>query len=245
VAAILGMLWLTSCTSPSLAPPSASGSEPAASSACRSVDLRSPAGTPIILTERWRAPDGGTYYLRQSGSCVWFAGFSADAPSPGGERTATWVNSYFGHLDSDFTLRGLWADLPWGLDNGTGELDWRLTFAQVDGEEATTLEVVAVSGGFGADFLVKPEARVELVGRLAPGADCDLAVEADDGTEYQLMSIPDGWTYTSPPGFLSPDGEQITESDSFAIRGEVARGNGFCGPGRLLFVDQIEAPPAS
>jgi hypothetical protein len=237
----IGLLLLAGCMSPSPVIPTPSGSGPAPPpSACAAVDLRTPTGANIDLTERWRSPDGGTYYLRQSGSCVWFAGFSVDTASPGGERTADWTNSYLGHLSSDFTLRGSWADLPWGNDEGVGALDWRLTFADVDGEEAITLEVIDQTGGFGGEFLVIPDGREDLVVRLQPNEAC-MALVADDGTDYQLISWPDGWDYTTPPGLLGPNGERITPSDSFLISGEVAHGNAACGPGRLIFVDQIEA----
>jgi hypothetical protein len=177
--------------------------------------------------------------VRQSGSCVWFGGFSADTASIGG--TSDWTNSFFGILESDFTMRGRWADLPWGNDTGVGELIWRLAFAEVDGEEAITLEVIDATGGFGANFLVIPETREDLVVRLRSTEDCN-AVVTDDGTEYQLMTWPDGWAFTTPAGLLGPNGEQITPSDSFAISGEVARGQGTaCGPGRLMFVDHMEA----
>jgi hypothetical protein len=171
---------------------------------------------------------------------VWFAGFSADTASPGGEGTVEWTNSYFGQLGSDFTVRGEWADLPWGDDTGVGTLDWRVTFADVDGEEAVTLEVIDVSGGFGAFFLVNPETRVDLVVRIQPTEQC-LALEADDGANYELASWPAGWSVTSPLGLLGPDDEQITPSDDFAIKGEIARGTGFCGPGWIVFADQIQA----
>ena len=242
-AAIIGLVWLAGCVSPTPAVPSAGGAEPSAPSACPAISLRTPGGAVINLTGRWRSPDGGTYYLRQSGSCVWFAGFSADTGSPGGEGTSDWTNSFFGHLSSNFTLRGSWADLPWGADVGVGILDWRLNFDQVDDEEAVTLEVIDVSGGFGADFLVKPETREELVVRLRPTEGCIAVVVADDGTDYQIVTWPDGWDYTTPPGILGPNDEQITPSDSFAISGEVARGrdSGPCGARRLIFVDQMEA----
>jgi hypothetical protein len=205
--------------------------------------VQTPTGAALNLTGRWRSPDGGTYYVRQSGSCVWFAGFSADTASPGGESTSTWTNSFFGNFESDFTVRGRWADVPWGRDDGVGTLVWQFLFAEIDGEEAITLDVIDATGGFGANFLVIPETREDLVVRLRPTEGC-IAVVADDGTDYQLTTLPDGWDYTTPPGFLGPNGEQIKPSDSFAISGEVARGNGTCGPGRLFFVDRMEASTA-
>ena len=191
------------------------------------------------MTGRWRSPDGGTYYLRQAGSCVWFAGYSADTGVPGGVGTSDWTNSFFGELGSDFILRGEWADLPWGDDNGVGMLDWHVGFAEVDGEEAITLEVIDATGGFGAGVLLEPEMPVDLVVRFRDVEGC-VGVVADDGATFELASWPDGWSFTTQADFLGPNGEVIGPSDEFVITGEAARGDGLCGPGWIIFVDTIE-----
>jgi hypothetical protein len=242
-AALVSLVWLGGCMSASPALPSGASAAPSAPEACGDIDIRTPSGRGFSLTGRWRSPDGGTYYLRQAHSCVWFAGLSGDTGAPGGESASAWTNSFFGHLASDFTLRGEWADIPWGRDDGVGILDWRVNFADVDGEETITLQVIDVTGGFSGELLVQPETREDLVVSLQPSEDC-LAVETADGADYQILSWPDGWDYTAPPGFLGPNGEQIRPGDSFAISGEVAHGEGFCGPGRLFFVDQMEVSTA-
>ena len=161
-----------------------------------------------------------------------------------------WVNSYFGTLSSDFTLRGSWADIageaadvdPTAIDFNAGVLDFRLDFADVGGGEVITLEVIEMIGGFGDPFLVKPESREDgLVVRLRDGTDC-LAVETDDGAVYELAVGSSGWGPVAPSGLSGPDGELLLPPDSVSISGEVAPGTGACGPGLLFFADQIEVP---
>ena len=173
VLALIGLSWLAGCASvsPSASTPSGSG-EPIAEDACPTVSLQSPAGAPVDLTGLWLSPDYGTYYLRQARSCVWFMGLSADTGSPGGVATSDWTNSFFGHVRSDFTLRGSWADLPWGRDDGVGEVNFQIKFDDVDGEETVTLEVFDVTGGFGGQFLLRPDAEVDMRVRLQDSADC-------------------------------------------------------------------------
>ena len=152
VVALIALAWLSACSSSSTSSPSLaanpSGSEgPPPPAACASIDLRTPTGEGLQLTGLWRSPDGGTYYLRQAGSCVWFVGLSGDTGAPGRTGTSEWTNAFFGTLQSDFTLRGEWADLPWGRDTGVGELTWGINFADVAGQEAVTLEVTAATSG--------------------------------------------------------------------------------------------------
>jgi hypothetical protein len=239
LAVLIGLLLLAGCAASPSPSASADGAEEPAADACPQIVLRSPSGVPIQLTDRWRSPDGGTYYLRQVDSCVWFAGFSGNTGAPGGEAASDWTNTFFGHLSENFTLHGDWADIPWGNDVGVGYLDWRVTFATVDGDEAITLEVTDASGLFGGNRLVKPERRMDLVVRLR-AHECP-TVTAEDGTEYEILTTPPEWGFTSPPGLLGPGGEHFQPGDSFAISGDVARGEGFCGPGYLLFADDIHA----
>jgi len=248
VAATIGLACLAGCASASPALPSATGSAPPLPAACEYVDLRGPNGDAINVSGRWRSPSGGTFYVRQAGSCVWFVGLSDDTGASGELADVDWVNSYFGTLSSDFTLRGSWADLvgdaanfdPTAVDANAGILDWRLNITEVGGEEAITLEVIEVVGGFGDPFLVKPESREDgLVVRLRDRSECP-AVEADDGAVYELVASSPGWGTVAPNGLTGPDGELILPPDSIRISGEVARGNGVCGPGLIFFADQIE-----
>lgn len=239
VLAGLGVAWLAGCASasPDVGPTGPGESIPPA--ACPAVDLRTEAGSRLELTGRWRGPSGGTYYLRQTGSCVWFVGLSLDEGAPGGERGSSWTNAFFGTLASDFTLRGSWADVPRGSDVGVGELAWGIDFSQDQGEEVVTLVRSDATGGFGDWVLVRPDGATDLRVRLQESFDC-LEVVTDGGEVYELLSLPPEWLVADPLSLYGPDGEVIRTSDAFGVRGEVARGIGGCGPGQLIFGDRFE-----
>jgi len=203
VVALVAMWWLSACGSGGTSSPSpvaipAGSGEPEPPAACAALDLRMPSGDAVQLTGRWRAPDGGTYYLRQVGSCVWFTGLSVDTDAPGGLGASQWTNAFLGTLQSDFTLHGEWADLPWGRDTGVGEITWRIDFAEVDGQEGVTLGVAEATGQFGADFLVRPEAPIDLHVRLQESPNCIAVVSDDPGLTASSIQILEG-ILTPPP----------------------------------------------
>ena len=88
----------------------------------------------INLTGRWSANDGGTYYLRQIGSDLWWYGRSSD----GG---VTWSNVLFGSVQGNRVV-GRWADVPQGRIMSGGEME--ITIASPDRLTATRR-----TGGFG------------------------------------------------------------------------------------------------
>lgn len=244
VVALLGLAWLSACASASpVASPTGSG-EQEALAACPSINLRTPAGDPIQLSGRWRSDDGGTYYLRQVRSCVWWMGLSGGTGAPGGVGTTNWTNSFFGTITPDSTLRGTWADVPWGVEEGVGELAWKITYDEVDGEEGVTLEQIESTSAFGGQFLARPDTDVDLRVRLQESEEC-LSVVTDAGEVYQVAVLPPGWSVGVPTQLYGPDGEGILPSDLFGMIGELAHGTGFCGPGLIIFADQIEATAPS
>lgn len=240
VIALIGLAWLAGCASASpAASTQPSDGEPAAAAECPVVSLRSPGGANVDLTGRWRSSDGGTYYLRQVSSCVWFVGLSADTGSPGGVGTAGWTNAFFGSIASDFTFRGSWADLPWGRDNGVGEITFHVRFDEVDGVEGVTLQLTEATGGFGGEFLMRPEDEVDLQVRLQESEEC-LTFVADTGVVYEVVTLPPGWSPGAPLRLVGPDQEQILPLEEFELSGDIARGEGWCSTGLMLFVDSIE-----
>ena len=61
------------------------------------------------LTGTWRADDGGVYYLRQAGDCLWWFGMSFDElDESGGQPPWGWANVALGRIVDDVIY------LEWG-----------------------------------------------------------------------------------------------------------------------------------
>lgn len=86
------------------------------------------------LTGVWNGNDGGTYYLRQAGSAVWWVGVSAD----GGQR---FTNVFRGTRVGE-RIEGEWVDVPPGSIQQAGQL--ALTISAAGNELRREQE----SGGF-------------------------------------------------------------------------------------------------
>ena len=95
-------------------------------------------GAPMSV---WRADDGGTYYLRQSGDTVFWAGLSAD---DGRSFTNVFRGTWPSGSDQ---ITGEWADVPRGRHLSAGELTlW------VETEKGVPVRLFKEreTGGFGA-----------------------------------------------------------------------------------------------
>jgi hypothetical protein len=88
------------------------------------------------LSGRWSGNDGGTYYLRQTGSHLLWFGEATDAPP-------AWSNVFSGRIHGT-RIKGNWADVPKGRTTGAGDLELVL---EKNGNE---LRVVNKTGGFAA-----------------------------------------------------------------------------------------------
>ncbi|HKO09493.1 MAG: hypothetical protein ACHQRJ_12455 [Alphaproteobacteria bacterium] len=85
------------------------------------------------LTGAWAAaPYGGTYYVRQIGSEVWWFG----------DGGSSWANVAHGRLEGN-RIRMQWADVPRGGTQNFGELE-------VVVESPYRLVLRRATGGFGA-----------------------------------------------------------------------------------------------
>lgn len=93
------------------------------------------------LTGVWQASDGGTYYLRQIGSNVWWNGMS------GGNDGRSFNNIFTGVIKWPQQglprISGEWIDVPRGTVMSSGSLDLEI-------RTHTTLQIVSQTGGFGA-----------------------------------------------------------------------------------------------
>ena len=85
----------------------------------------------------WRANDGGTYFVRQLGSDVWWLGMS-------GDNGRTWTNVFRGTRNGN-VVSGSWVDVPRGRVAGGGTL----TLALSGGNGVTGFTRTGVTGGFG------------------------------------------------------------------------------------------------
>jgi hypothetical protein len=140
-----------------------------------------------------------------------------------------WTNVYVGRLESDFTINGEFADVPYGYDfvegenPNSGELTLDLAFFDDDaGAMWPTLQLVEIrhSPGYGGEYWVPEEAmtpRAEFVGTYG-FTDCPwLEV---DGERYELAT----WQYsTADQGQLLGDDNQVVArpGDELLVEGQV------------------------
>ncbi len=114
------------------------------------------------LSGRWSGNDGGTYYLRQTGSHVHWYGEAADAQP-------AWSNVFSGRIHGT-RIKGNWTDVPKGRTRGAGDLELVL---EKDGNE---LRVVSKTGGFAASRWTRIKAdasATQPLKQLKPSGDGD------------------------------------------------------------------------
>ena len=131
---------LVACTTtgdPRSDPPSPTASVEAGFAGCLSIDLLLPSGEPLDLTGTW---GGGStiHHVRQVGDCVWWVGIS---DLPGEAPGESWMNSFQGHVKSDFTLSGIWADVYTDLSGSLheGRTTYPIEMTMVDGADSIVL----------------------------------------------------------------------------------------------------------
>ena len=97
------------------------------------------------LTAAWSGDDGGVYYIRQVGDCVWWFGTDVADIDPGKTGQRGFSNVAAGRVDgTEIELE--WADLPLGNILGGGGL----TVAIIEGGDS--LRVTEQRGAWGADL---------------------------------------------------------------------------------------------
>jgi hypothetical protein len=97
------------------------------------------------LTGAWHADDVGTYYLRQTGSDLWWLGISRDQ----GRRFA---NVFKGTVSGN-RVEGSWVDVPMGVGGILGRGDLVL-YASAEGLSSRLVKNSEI-GGFGATIWTK------------------------------------------------------------------------------------------
>lgn len=100
----------------------------------------------VNLTGKWQANDGGSYYIRQIGSQIWWYGeYTPNSPP--------WSNVFRGNLYNNGTTKqisGSWADVPKGYIAGSGEMVLKVESSK---------KIVAISktgSGFGGSVWTRP-----------------------------------------------------------------------------------------
>ena len=86
---------------------------------CLPDPLRFDPTATIDLTGAWAGDDGGIYYVRQSGTVIWWNGMSSrDGPPTALGRD--WNNVGRGEIQNDLSIPSDWVDVPRGGINGGG-----------------------------------------------------------------------------------------------------------------------------
>lgn len=98
------------------------------------------------ITGTWTANDGGTYYIKQNGNKVWWAGGSGFSPGTG------FTNVFEGSREGD-GIKGYWVDVPIGNARSNGELS--LQCSQNASNDILTRTFA--TGGFGGSEWLKPK----------------------------------------------------------------------------------------
>lgn len=144
-AAVIAVAFLAACTAGSL-PAGTGPAQPDATAEaqpqCEDVPLRAPDGQIVFLTGRWigsgdpnAVPRPSVFYVRQTNSCVVWVGLSAEEGKSLGE---SWIETFSGHVRSDFTIVGFWDELP---DGGRGAITVNVEFVTTDSMSEVVLNL--------------------------------------------------------------------------------------------------------
>ncbi|MEP7360220.1 MAG: hypothetical protein ABI744_01440 [Chloroflexota bacterium] len=120
------------------------GSGPAASgdAGCPAVQVSGPDGQLLDLSGAWSGNDGGLYYIKQLGTCVWWSGLSDfDGQYPGQE----WIMTFRGTMNSDGQISGDFVDVK-STNPGSGTMTIEARIDQVNGTGVVQLYRTAATG---------------------------------------------------------------------------------------------------
>lgn len=103
------------------------------------------------LTGVWAGDDGGYYYIRQIGDCVWWFGTSLAEVQPGVTAQEGFANVAVGRIEGDEIVLE-WADVPLGDILGGGGLTIHVS---EDGDELAISHRQRGPWGFGGTTLTR------------------------------------------------------------------------------------------
>lgn len=249
---VIGVL-IAACNPTQPAGSLAPGASAEESRECPPIDIRGLSGTPVDLTGVWRSNDLGIYDLHQIGSCVYWLGMSQYG---GEEPGSSWTNVFTGTVQSDLTIIGRWADVPFNpeaieyLSHGTMTL--RIGFVDSGGAERPALRVVSVTGGWGGSAWVLEESleSVELDGTFGGNADHLLQTGClwieSDGQRYELIGD-GGWSIRSDPPIRVEEGGSgrvvARAGDPLRIRGRASEALGTNCVENAILIEELDPTP--
>lgn len=126
----------------SLAACGAGGPQASGDAACPPVQRSGPDGLPVDLSGAWSGNDGGLYYIKQIGTCIWWSGLSNfEGQYPGQE----WIMTYRGTLNEDGVINGDFVDVK-STNPGSGTITLEARIDQVNGQGVIQLYRTASTG---------------------------------------------------------------------------------------------------
>ena len=109
---------------------------------CPPVQRSGPDGLPVDLSGTWSGNDGGLYYIKQIGTCVWWSGVSNfEGQYPGQE----WIMTFRGTMNEDGVIAGDFVDVK-STNPGSGTITLEARIDQVNGAGVIQLYRTASTG---------------------------------------------------------------------------------------------------
>jgi ketosteroid isomerase-like protein len=124
------------------------------------------------LTGAWAADDGGVYYIRQVGDCVWWFGTSLTDIEPGQTAQPGFANVAAGRIEAN-EIELQWADVPVGDILGGGGL----TIAVAEDGDRLAVTRQDGSWGFGATSFTRVDA--DATSEASPSASASVSADAE------------------------------------------------------------------
>lgn len=118
------------------------GPQASGDASCPPVQRSGPDGQPIDLSGAWSGNDGGVYYIKQIGTCIWWSGLSNfEGQFPGQE----WIMTYRGTMNDDGVINGDFVDVK-STNPGSGTITLEARIDQVNGQGVIQLYRTASTG---------------------------------------------------------------------------------------------------
>jgi hypothetical protein len=119
-----------------------SGPQASGDAACPPVQRSGPNGQPLDISGEWSGNDGGVYYIKQIGTCIWWSGQSNfEGQYPGQE----WIMTFRGTMNEDGVINGDFVDVK-SSNPGSGTMTIEAHIDQVNGQGVVQLYRTAATG---------------------------------------------------------------------------------------------------